>query len=313
MNSEISHGISRRDVLRGLAAAGLGLAGAGAAEGTSPPKPLIERTIPKSGERIPAVGLGTWQTFDVGAGEAARAGPREVLKLFAAAGARVVDSSPMYGRAETVVGDLAAELNLSGKLFLATKVWTSGQRAGIAQMERSMQRLHTTKLDLMQVHNLMDWETHLDTLAEWKKAGKVRYVGITHYTESAYDELEEVMASAAIDFVQFNYNIVRREAERRLLPLAAEHGIAVLVNRPFMGAGLFNRVRGKQLPPWAKDIDCASWAQFFLKFILSHPAVTCAIPATSKPKHALDNLGGGRGRLPDANMRERMADYVAKL
>jgi len=313
MNSEISHRISRRDVLRGLAVAGLGLAGAGTAEGTSPPKPLIERTIPKSGERIPAIGLGTWQTFDVGAGEAERAGPREVLKLFAAAGARVIDSSPMYGRAETVVGDLAAELSLSGKLFFATKVWTSGRRAGIAQMERSMQRLRTTKLDLMQVHNLMDWETHLDTLAEWKKAGKVRYVGITHYTESAYDELEEVMASATIDFVQLNYNIVRREAERRLLPLAAERGIAVLVNRPFMGAGLFDRVRGKQLPPWAKDIDCASWAQFFLKFILSQPAVTCAIPATSKPKHALDNLGGGRGRLPDAKMRERMAEYVSRL
>ena len=313
MNSVTSHGISRRDVLRGLAAAGLGLAGASAAEGASSPRALIERTIPKSGERIPAIGLGTGRTFDVGTAEAERSGPREVLKLFAAAGARVIDSSPMYGRAETVVGDLAAELDLSGKLFLATKVWTSGRRAGITQMERSMKRMRTAKLDLMQVHNLMDWETHLDTLAEWKKAGKVRYVGITHYTESAYDELEDVMARAEIDFVQFNYNIIRREAEQRLLPLARERRIAVLVNRPFMGSDLFDHVRGKQLPAWAREIDCASWAQFFLKFILSHPAVTCAIPATSNPKHALDNLGGARGRLPDAKMRERMAEHVAKL
>jgi len=305
--------ISRRDVLRGLALAGLGLAGASAAQGASPPKPLIERTIPKSGERIPAIGLGTWQTFDVGSSESDRAGPREVLRLFAAAGARAIDSSPMYGRAETVVGDLAADLKLSGKLFLATKIWTSGRRAGIEQMERSMKRMRTETMDLMQVHNLVDWETHLDTLAEWKKTGKIRYAGITHYTESAYDDLEEVMVRAEIDFVQFNYNIVRREAERRLLPLAKERGIAVLVNRPFMGANLFDKVRGKELPLWAKEIECASWAQFFLKFLLAHPAVTSAIPATSKPKHALDNLGGGRGRLPDRKMRERMAAYVANL
>ena len=313
MSSDDTNEISRRDVLRGLAAAGLGMAGAGTVQGASPPKPLIERTIPKSGERIPAIGLGTWRTFDVGASESYRAGPREVLRLFAAAGARVIDSSPMYGHAETVVGDLAADLKLSGKLFLATKVWTSGKRAGIEQMERSMKRMRATKLDLMQVHNLVDWETHLDTLTKWKKEGRVRYVGITHYTESAYDELEDVMARAQIDFVQFNYNILRREAEQRLLPLAQERRIAVLVNRPFMGSDLFDHVRGKELPAWAKEIECASWAQFFLKFILSHPAVTCAIPATSKPKHALDNLGGGRGRLPDVKMRERMADYVAKL
>ena len=271
------------------------------------------RKIPKTGEAIPAIGLGSWQTFDVGDAAGERSAQREVLKLFADAGGRLVDSSPMYGESESVIGDLAAELGITRKLFLATKVWTSGREAGIRQMEESFRRLRTERMDLMQVHNLVDWKTHLETLRGWKAGGKVRYIGITHYTEGAYNDLARVMATEDIDFVQFNYSIVSRTAEQRLLPLAQERKIAVLVNKPFEKAGLFDKVRGKGLPPWAQDFDCTSWAQFFLKFILSHPAVTCAIPATSKPKHLLDNMQAGRGRLPDAATRERMAQLVKQL
>jgi diketogulonate reductase-like aldo/keto reductase len=271
------------------------------------------RAIPKTGEAIPAVGLGTWQTFDVGASAAERAGVREVLAQFAALGGRVVDSSPMYGESESVVGDLASELGVRERLFVATKVWTSGREAGIRQMETSMRRLRVERLDLMQVHNLLDWRTHLKTLREWKERGRVRYIGVTHYTESAYDELERVLRAEELDFIQINYSLAEREAEQRILPLARERRVAVLVNRPFAKAGLFSRVRGKDLPPWSAQFDCASWAQFFLKFILAHPAVTCAIPATSKAKHLADNMESAFGRLPDAATRERMAQYLAGL
>jgi len=271
------------------------------------------RKIPKSGEAIPAIGLGTSRTFDVGPAPGERQAQREVLKLFAAQGGRLVDTSPMYGESETVVGDLAAELGLTTKLFLATKVWTSGREDGIRQMEESFRLLKTQRMDLMQIHNLLDWKIHLKTLRDWKAQGKIRYLGITHYTESAYDDLARVMASEDIDFVQLNYNIVARAAEQRLLPLAQERKIAVLVNRPFQKAGLFDKVRSKELPAWAKDIDCTSWAQFFLKFILGHPAVTCAIPATRKPKHLLDNMQAGLGRMPDAATREKMARLVREL
>jgi diketogulonate reductase-like aldo/keto reductase len=271
------------------------------------------RTIPRSGEKIPAIGLGTWQTFDVGESEAQRAPRREVLKEFVRFGGSVIDSSPMYGESETVAGDLANELDVRAKLFLATKVWTSGREAGIRQMNDSFRKLRSERIDLMQVHNLVDWRTHLKTLRAWKEQGRVRYIGITHYTESAYDELARVMQSEEIDFVQFNYSIVSRTAEKRLLPLARDRRIAVLVNKPFEKAGLFDKVRGKELPPWAAEFDCASWAQFFLKFILSHPAATCAIPATSKVKHLVDNMGAGVGRLPDAATREKMAGWLAAL
>lgn len=303
-------GVSRRDLLRfGLAvAAGLIVSPSFAAVPTQ-----HMRKIPKTGETLPAIGLGTWQTFDVGPAAAERADPREVLKLFADQGGRVIDSSPMYGTAESVVGDLAAELGLGNHLFLATKVWSSGRDDGIRQMETSFRRLRTQRMDLMQIHNLLDWKTHIRTLHDWKAQGRVRYIGITHYTESAYDTLAQVMATEDIDFVQFNYSILSRAAERRLLPLAQEKQIAVLVNKPFETAGLFDKVRGKALPAWATDIDCRSWAQYFLKFILGHPAVTCAIPATGNPKHLLDNLQAGLGRLPDAAMRERMADYLRRL
>ncbi len=305
-----SHSPSRRDVLR-LAAGAAAVALMPPALAAAPAQ--LMRKIPKSGEALPAVGLGSSRTFDVGAAAAERGAQREVLKLFVEQGGRLVDSSPMYGEAEDVIGDLAAELGITAQLFLATKVWTSGREAGIRQMEESFKLLRTKRMDLMQVHNLSDWKIQLGTLREWKAQGKIRYIGITHYTESAYDDLAKVMQSEDIDFVQFNYSIAERAAEQRLLPLAQERRIAVLVNRPFARAGLFAKVRGKELPPWAAEIDCNSWAQFFLKFVLGHPAVTCAIPATSKAKHLLDNMQAGLGRLPDASTRERMARLVAEL
>jgi len=295
------------------AAAGPGPGAPNARAGPAPAEPtpaLLHRPIPSSGEPIPAVGLGTWRTFDVGASPAERAPLREVLARFVALGGRVVDASPMYGAAETVVGDLAAELGVTERLFLATKVWTTGREAGIAQMERSLQRLRTRRLDLLQVHNLLDWPVHLRTLRAWKDAGRVRYVGVTHYTASAYDELERVLRREPLDAVQVNYSLAEREAERRILPLARERGLAVLVNRPFAEGALFDAVRGRPLPPWAAEFDCTSWAQFFLKWILAHPAVTCVIPATRRPAHLVDNMGAGAGRLPDAATRERMAAVV---
>jgi aryl-alcohol dehydrogenase-like predicted oxidoreductase len=273
---------------------------------------LLRRPIPRSGELLPAIGLGTWQTFDVGNNASARAPLRDVLRELVKRGASVVDSSPMYGRSESVVGDLAAELGLQRKLFLATKVWTSGRDAGIRQMEESFRRLHTERMDLMQIHNLLDWRTHLATLRRWKEQGKVRYIGVTHYTESAYDELAGVLKAEELDFVQLNYSIAERAAEHRLLPLAAERRMAVLVNRPFAQADLFSKVRGKPLPGWAAEIGCASWAQFFLKFVISHPAVTCAIPGTSKLQHLVDNLQAAVGPLPDDATRERMARTAAE-
>jgi diketogulonate reductase-like aldo/keto reductase len=296
--------LTRRAVLRLMAAAA-----ARPARASGAPAPL-ERPIPSSGEKIPVVGLGTWRTFDVGASATERAPLEEVLRSFVELGGRVVDSSPMYGAAESVVGDLAASLAIGDRLFLATKVWTSGRDAGVRQMEQSLQRLRARKLDLMQIHNLLDWRTHLATLREWKASGRVRYVGVTHYTASAYDELERVLRSETLDFVQVNYSLGERDAERRILPLARDRGVAVLANRPFAEGGLFQRVRGQALPPWAVELDCESWAQLFLKWILAHPAVTCVIPATSRPQHLADNMKAGTGPLPDAATRDRMAALV---
>ncbi len=273
----------------------------------------LQRPIPRTGELLPVIGLGTWQTFDVGRAESSRAPLREVLREFVRLSGSVVDSSPMYGESESVVGDLAAGLGVHKQLFLATKVWTTGRDAGIRQMEQSLRRLRAQRMDLMQVHNLVDWRMHLATLRRWKEQGKVRYIGVTHYTEGAYDELARVLETEELDFVQLNYSIAERAAERRMLPLAAERRLAVLVNRPFAQSGLFGKVRGKPLPPWAAEIGCASWAQFFLKFVISHPAVTCAIPATSKVQHLVDNMEAGVAPLPDAPMRQRMARYVIEL
>ena len=225
---------------------------------------IVRKPIPRTGEALAVIGLGTWQTFDVGTNQAARAPLKEVLREFVRAGGSVIDSSPMYGNSETVVGDIAHELGLRKQLFLATKVWTSGRDAGVRQMEESFRRLRATRMDLMQVHNLVDYRAHLETLRRWKEQGKVRYIGVTHYTSSAYDELARVLAGEELDFVQLNYSLGEREAEKRLLSLAEEKRLAVLVNRPFAEGRLFRRAAGKALPPWAKEIGCASWAQFFL-------------------------------------------------
>jgi diketogulonate reductase-like aldo/keto reductase len=273
---------------------------------------ILKRPIPGRGEMIPAIGLGTYNVFDVGQSKTERDPLKEVLKLFAEAGG-MVDSSPMYGSAERVVGDLTAELGVRGSLFLATKVWTTGREAGIRQMEDSLDLLRTDVIDLMQVHNLVDWETHFETLRSLKEQGRIRYTGITHYTTSAFKEMERVMKAVHPDFIQIYYSIVTRQAEERLLPLAADLGIGVVVNRPFETADLFGRVRGKRLPSWAQELECTSWAQFFLKFILSHPAVTCAIPATGNAMHLMDNRSAGYGPLPDTHMREKMAQYLDTL
>jgi diketogulonate reductase-like aldo/keto reductase len=271
---------------------------------------ILKRPIPRSGEPLPVIGVGTWQTFDVGAQAPERAELKEVLRLLVAGGGSVVDSSPMYGEAERVVGDLAAELQLREKLFFATKVWTSGRDSGVRQMESSFRLMRTRRMDLMQVHNLQDVAVHAKTLREWKDAGRIRYLGITHYHSGAYSELERLVKSREWDFAQFNYSMAEREAEVRLLPACAEAGVAVIANRPFSTGALFPRVKGKALPAWAAEFDCASWAQFFLKYILSHPAVTCAIPGTSRVAHLKDNLQAGMGRLPDAAMRRRMVEYL---
>ena len=274
---------------------------------------MLERAIPSSGEKLPVIGLGTWQVFDVGPNPAERQPLEQVLARFVALGGRVVDSSPMYGRAEEVVGEIAAKLHLRNALFLATKVWTTGKEEGIASMERSVTKLQTKQLDLMQVHNLVDARTHLATLRSWKEEGRVRYIGLTHYTSSAYPEVANLLRTEKIDFVQINYSLGEREAEKEILPLAQARGVAVLANRPFGGGEMFSKVRQKQLPDWAVEIDCHSWAQFLLKWIVAHPAVTCAIPATASVPHLEDNMQAGIGRLPDAKQRQRMVDLIAQL
>jgi diketogulonate reductase-like aldo/keto reductase len=274
---------------------------------------MLERAIPRSGEQLPVIGLGTYDAFDVGSSQADRAPLREVLEVLVEQGGCLVDSSPMYGRAEAVVGDLQSELRLRPKLFLATKVWTSGRDAGIRQMEESFRLMRTQRMDLMQIHNLVDVRTHTATLEAWKQQERVRYVGVTHYHEGAYDQLETLIRTREYDFVQLNFSLSEREAEERVLPLAQEMGVAVIANRPFAKASLFGRVRGKALPEWAKEFDCESWAQFFLKYIVSNPAITCVIPATSKPAHARDNLRAGYGRMPDEATRRRMVEYMDRL
>jgi diketogulonate reductase-like aldo/keto reductase len=274
---------------------------------------MMSRAIPSTGEALPAIGLGTWQVFDAGGNAAARAPLREVIAGFAKAGGTLIDSSPMYGSAESVAGDLVAELGLREKLFMATKVWTRGRDEGIREMERSFRRMKVRQMDLMQVHNLLDVDTHLATLAAWKAEGRVRYLGITHYTASAHAEVERQLKKQKVDFLQINYSLAERDAERRLLPWCRDHGVAVIANRPFAEGAMFARVRGKPLPPWAVQAGAASWAQFFLKWILGHPAVTCAIPGTGKPEHIADNVAAGFGALPDDAMRQRMAAHFDSL
>ena len=273
----------------------------------------MTKQIPSTREPLPIIGVGTWQTFDVGAASAARTPLREVLKLMTQSGRGVVDSSPMYGTSESVAGDLVAELGTREQLFMATKVWTSGRDAGIRQMETSFKRLRVERMDLMQVHNLVDVDTHTKTLQDWKDRKRVRYIGITHYTSSAYGEVERLLKTGQYDFLQINYSLGERESETRILPLARERNMAVIINRPFAEGALFRRAQGKALPPWAAELGIASWAQYFLKWIVSHPALTCAIPGTGNPKHMADNLGAGHGPLPDEAARKRMAAYFDGL
>jgi diketogulonate reductase-like aldo/keto reductase len=300
-------GMNRAVFLRGSAAALLTAAVGGNCLAQGASEKMLTRRIPSTGALLPVVGCGTWRTFDVGPGQAERAPLAEVLAILFQAGGSVIDSSPMYGPAESVVGDLLAASNSRDKAFIATKVWTRGQAEGVAQMKQSMARFRTDHIELMQVHNLLDWRTQLTTLRAWKKEGRITYLGVTHYTSSAYDELEAVIRKEPLDFVQLNYAVNDRGAEKRLLPLAADRGIAVLVNQPFGGGGLIRSLLPKPLPGWASEIGCKSWAQFLLRFVLGHPAVTCVIPGTGRPEHMRDNTLAGFGPMPDLATREKMA------
>ncbi len=309
--SSPSHSITRREATRLLAGASGALLLSPAVALAQKNAELLTRTIPSTGENLPAVGLGTWQTFDVGDAPNERQPLKEVLTRFVQLGGKVIDSSPMYGRAEEVIGDLVNELQLREKLFLATKVWTTGEEAGRASMERSFQRLRVRKLDLMQIHNLVDLETQLATMRAWKKEGRIRYLGITHHLDSAFPEVEKILRREPLDFLQINYSIIDRAAGERLLPLARDRRVAVLINRPFASGDLFRRLRAQPLPDWAAEFGGKSWAQFLLKWILANPAVTCAIPATGNVKHLDDNMAAGVGRLPDEKTRQRMVQFVA--
>lgn len=299
---------NRRAFLKLLAALAAAESGAALAQGRQP----IMRPIPSTGELLPAIGMGTWITFNVASGDRQRSGLAEVLRTFFLNGGVLIDSSPMYGYAEETIGELLRQVP-HGRLFAATKVWTPGRWLGIKQMERSRALWGVARFDLMQVHNLVDWATHLETLKAWKADGRVRYIGVSTSHGQRHDEMERVMRREPLDFVQFSYSIADREAERRLLPLAAERRMAVIANRPFQTGGLFEQVRGRPLPAFAAEFDCRTWAQFFLKFIVSHPAVNCAIPATSNPAHMADNMAAGFGRLPDGGMRRRMVEYFGKI
>ena len=274
---------------------------------------MLTRIIPCSGEKLPVIGLGTWRAFDVDLTAEIRSQLEDVLSRFVELGGRVIDSSPMYGRAEQVIGELTSSLGIREKLFLATKVWTRGKQNGIESMERSLTLFRTNRIDLMQVHNLVDVNTQLGTLREWKQQGRIRYTGITHYESGVLNDIEKLIRSERFDFLQINYSLMERDAEESVLPLARERGIAVIANRPFGAGDLFEKVRSKPLPEWASEFDCHSWAQFFLKWIVANPAITCAIPATDKSRHLEDNVQGGIGRLPDAKMRRRMVEMVSSL
>ena len=304
---------SRRTVLKLGAVSVVSFSSLLMSESARPDPAPLTRMIPSTREALPAVGLGTWQAFDVAGDAAATAEARETVKALVAAGGRVIDSSPMYGSAESVAGQAVQELGVRDRVFVATKVWTEGAAAGRAQMEASMKKLRVERLDLMQVHNLVDTDTHLATLRDWKASGRVRYLGVTHYHAGAHAALEKIVRSGAVEFVQVNYSLAEPEADRRLLQAAADGSVAVIVNRPFAEGAMFRRVKGKPLPAWAAELGCASWAQFFLKWILGHPAVTCAIPGTRNPAHLADNLGAARGPLPDAAARRRMAEHFAPL
>ena len=303
--------LSRRQFMQALGL--LGAAVGGLPLKTWGTVPMLKKAIPSSGEQIPVIGMGSSRTFDAGADTEVRARLTQVLQAFFDQGGGLIDTSPMYGSSEQVLGELLANIRNKGSLFTATKVWTEGREEGIAQMQQSMRLLRVPVIDLMQIHNLLDWEVHIETLEEWKRQGQIRYIGITTHRGYDHDQLAYVMENYPLDFVQFSYSIANRKAEQQILPLAAERGIATMVNRPYQRGEIFRHVKGKELPAWATDIDCHSWGQFFLKFVVSHPAVTCTIPATSKVHHMLDNMGAGFGRMPDTQQRQRMHEYFISL
>jgi len=271
----------------------------------------ITRRVPVSGEVLPAIGVGSWITFNVGAATEARAPLVPVLQNFFDRGGAMIDSSPMYGTSEAVIGFLLSRTSNRSRLISATKIWTFSRGAGVRQVQTSLELWGIPRFDLVQIHNMLHWETHVETLKEFKAAGKVRYIGITTSHGRGHDEMERALTRERFDFVQFTYNFADRSVEKRLLPLAAERGLAVIINRPFDGGDLFSVVKQKPLPPWAREFDCANWPQFFLKFVVSHPAVTCAIPATSQTAHMVENMGALYGRLPDASTRDRMIQHMA--
>ena len=308
----IKRKLNRREFLALMG--GLGVAD-GIAIGSAPTaaRPVLKKAIPASGEQLPVIGMGSWITFNVGDNRTLRAARVKVLQAFFDQGGAVIDSSPMYGSSEEVIGHCLARISDKQALFSATKVWTLSRWLGVRQMEASQRLWGEDRFDLEQIHNLLDWKTHLATLLDWKAQGRIRYIGVTTSHGRRHEALEKVMAEQPIDFVQFTYNILDREAERRLLPLAAERNLAVIINRPFRRGALFDLFERHPLPDWASEFDCENWAQYFLKFIVSHPAVTCAIPATSRVDHMVENMGACYGRLPDTEMRERMIRYVENL
>lgn len=274
---------------------------------------MLQRSIPSSNEKLPVVGLGTWQTFDVGSSTEKRATLKQVLIEMQKLGGRVIDSSPMYGSSEEVVGDLTNESGKANHFFYATKVWTSGKQAGIDQMERSFKLMQRSQMSLMQIHNLIDWKTHVKTLKDWKEKGKIQYWGITHYVDSSHASLEKIIRDENPDFVQFNYSIRERHAEKSLFNTVRKYKTAVLINQPYESGSLFRITRGKSLPEWCTEYDINSWGQYFLKFILSNELVTCVIPGTSKPHHVIDNMMAGYGKMPDQKGREKMYQYIKSI
>lgn len=306
------HPIERRGFLKLIAGLGAGCylhPGYIFAQGRTP----IRKAIRSGGEQIPVIGMGTSRTFNAAGDQAMITNLAAVMQTFFAQGGTLIDSSPMYGSSEQVLGQLLQTVTPTGGLFAATKVWTDGRESGINQMEQSRRLWSIDRFDLIQIHNLRDWKVHYETLKDMKSEGRIRYIGITTSHGRDHSELQSILKKHPFDFVQFSYNIGNREVERALLPLAADRGIAVIVNRPFARGSLFSATRGRPLPEWATEIDCASWGQFFLKYVVSHPAVTCAIPATSKVHHMEDNMAAGFGRLPDAPMRKQMEDYFSML
>jgi diketogulonate reductase-like aldo/keto reductase len=312
---EHSPSLRRRRLLRSMLAIGGGawLPAEAHAAGPAPTASPLSRPIPSTGEALPVVGLGSWITFNVGNDPTARAACADVMRHFFAAGGRMIDSSPMYGSAQEVIGAGLRQLGTPVPLFAADKVWIGSGARGPEQVETSRRHWGVPAFDLLQVHNLLAWQEHLPTLFAMKAAKRLRYVGITSSEGRRHAEVLKIMASQPLDFVQVTYNIADREAEQRILPLARERGIAVIANRPFRQGALIQALERHRLPPWATEIDCATWAQFLLKFIVSHPAITCAIPATSNVAHVRENMHAASGRLPDAALRQRMVDYVAQL